>query len=101
MDGLNVKVEPIAGEAPWQMGRHSKHLKIVEEMVKDAMIEDPELSFEEAIDQATTVKNERHIERGYSPTQWFLGDQSNPVDSLLTGEVGPISQSLSGPEDFR
>ena len=44
MDGIRVKVEPIAGEAPWQMGRHSKHLKIVEEMVRDFMIEDEDLT---------------------------------------------------------
>ena len=49
------------------MGRHSKHLKIVEEMVRDFMIEDEDLTLEEAIDLATTVKAERHIERGYSP----------------------------------
>ena len=50
------------------MGRHSIHLKIIEEMIANFMIEDPELSYEEAIDLATTVKNERHIECGYSPT---------------------------------
>ena len=69
-------------------------------MVKDAMIEDEELTLDEAIDTACTVKGERHIERGYSPHQWFLGEQQNPVDSILHGDVGPMSQSLSGPEDF-
>ena len=73
------------------MGRHSIHLKIIEEMIANFMIEDPELSYEEAIELATTVKNERHIERGYIPQQWFLGEQSNPVDSMLNGDVGPIS----------
>ena len=72
-----------------------------EGMVHDAMLEDPDLTFEEAIDHATTVKNERHIERGYHPSEWFLGGQQNPVDSTLNGDVGPMSQSLSGPEDFR
>ena len=60
-------------------------------MVRDFMIEDEDLTLEEAIDLATTVKAERHIERGYSPQQWFLGEQQNPVDSMLNGDVGPIS----------
>ena len=101
MDAIRVKVEPIAGEAPWQMGRHSKHLKILEEMVLDFLREDTEISMEEAIDKACTVKNERHIEWGYSPSQWFLGDQSNPVDSVLVGNTGSTSSSLSGPGDHR
>ena len=58
MDGLSIKVEVIAGESPWQMGKRSKHLNIVEEMVRDAMIEDPELSMEEAIEMSCSVKCE-------------------------------------------
>ena len=67
-DSLDIRIEPIAGEAPWQMGRHSKHLKLIGDMTVDFLTEDGELGMEEAIDHATTVKNERHIERGYSPT---------------------------------
>ncbi len=83
------------------MGKHSKHLKVIEEMVSDLVAEEPDLSPEEAIELACTIKNERHIERGYSPTQWFLGSQENPADRLLEGNTGSISAILSGPEVFK
>ncbi len=49
------------------MGRHSKHLMIHADMVEDFLEEDDELSFEEVIEIACRVKNERHIENRYSP----------------------------------
>ena len=73
-DQLDIKIDPIVGEAPWQMGRHSKHLKILEEMTLDFLKEDDKIEMEEAAELAQTVKNSRHIERGYSPDQWFLGN---------------------------
>ncbi len=56
------------------MGKHSQHLKMLETMVGDLLLEDPELSMAEAIELAVVTKNERHLERGYHPSQWFMGD---------------------------
>ena len=51
-DQLDIKIDPIAGEAPWQMGRHSKHLKMLEEMILDFLTEDDTLEMEEAAELA-------------------------------------------------
>ena len=51
-DQLDIKIDPIAGEAPWQMGRHSKHLKMLEEMILDFLKEDDTLEMEEAAELA-------------------------------------------------
>ncbi len=40
------------------MGKHSVHLKLIENMALDFMAEDDDLSLEEAIDLACTGKNE-------------------------------------------
>ena len=51
-DQLDIKIDPIAGEAPWQMGRHSKHLKKLKEMTLDLLEEDDALEMEEAVELA-------------------------------------------------
>ena len=51
-DQLDIKIDPIAGEAPWQMGRHSKHLKVLEEMTLDFLKEDDTWDMEEAAELA-------------------------------------------------
>ena len=31
LEGLGIKLEPIAGESPWQIGKHSKHIQTLKE----------------------------------------------------------------------
>ena len=73
-DRFDIKIDPIAGEAPRQMGRHSKQLKIVKEMALDLFKEDDELEMEEAAGLLETVKNERHLECGCASPSWFVGE---------------------------
>ena len=52
LGNLSIRPEPIAGEAPWQMGKHSRHLKVALNSVYDLLTELEDMTFEEACTRA-------------------------------------------------
>ncbi len=65
-DSISARIEPIAGEAPWQMGRHSRHLRVLLNTVYDLFSEE-DMSLSEAVVRGTMAKNERSMFRGFTP----------------------------------
>ena len=59
---LDIKIDLIAGEAPWQMGKHSRHLKVALNTMYDLLVEFPDMTFEEAAVRSCVAKNERGME---------------------------------------
>ena len=39
LEGLGIQLEPIAGESPWQMGKHSKHIQTSKESMNLLCVE--------------------------------------------------------------
>ena len=72
-----IKLQPIAGEAPWQMGKHSKHLGTLTDMMTALDMEyEGKLGPKELACRSTSAKNQLHHIRGYSPNQWSFGGTS-------------------------
>ena len=94
--GLSIRVEPIAGEAPWQLGRHSRHLGVLLQSVNDILTEFPDMSLAEAVVRATMAKNERAMIQGFTPVQRLLGRQDSVLGSVIQGDLGEISHVLDG-----
>ena len=98
--GLRIRVEPIAGEAPWQMGKHSRHLEVLLNTVLDLMTE-LECPLDEACIRACMSKNERATIRGFTPVQCMLGRQDPILGSVVEGNLGEIAAALDDTTSYR
>jgi hypothetical protein len=79
-----IQVVPIAGEAYWQVGKHSRHLHTLKQtMTKLAQDLGNNVSSPEILALSVSAKNEMHQIRGYSPNQWAFGQNSDRVFSTL------------------
>ena len=79
-----IQVAPIAGEAYWQVGKHSRHLHTLkEQMTKLAHELGPGVDPKELLALCVSAKNEMHAVRGYSPNQWAFGQNSDRIFSTL------------------
>ena len=75
---------PIAGEAPWQLGKHSRHLDTLKQQMTKLAIElDDHVKLPEILALCVSAKNEMHAIKGYSPNQWAFGQNSERVWSFL------------------
>ena len=94
LEGLGIRVQPIAGEAPWQMGKHSRHLETAKENASLLASEwDSGVDIEEIFDATVSAKNEFHIHKGFSPNQWAFGQSHSRLGSFLqNGEHVGIQQ---------
>ena len=79
-----IQVSPIAGEAPWQVGKHSRHLHTLKmQMIKLGQELGSEVGAKELCALSVSAKNEVHSIKGYSPNQWAFGQNSDRVFSTL------------------
>lgn len=80
-----IKPEPIAGEAYWQLGKHSRHLHTLKnQMTKLAEEVGEHVTAHEVLARCVSAKNEMHSIRGYSPNQWAFGSNPDRLCSTLT-----------------
>ena len=84
LEAIGIRLEPVAGEAPWQVGKHSRHLQTVKENLNLLRTElRSEASCKELVALAMSAKNGMHQIRGYSPNQWAFGQDHKRITSFL------------------
>lgn len=84
LESMFIQIQVIAGEAAWQVGKHSRHLETLKEtMSLLAMENPPETSSEDLLALALSAKNGLHQIKGYTPNQWVFGQEKDQVGSWL------------------
>ena len=87
LEGLGIRLEPVAGESPWQVGKHSRHIQTLKESMNLMCMEyQNQISVEELVGLSVSAKNNMHNVRGYSPNQWALGQNHQRISSFLSQE---------------
>ena len=75
LEAQAIRISVIAGEAAWQVGKHSRHLEVLKENMSLLSSElGPDIASEELLSLSLAAKNEMHSIRGYSPTNGFLAN---------------------------
>ena len=93
LEGQGIRVQAIAAEAPWQLGKHSKHLETVKENASLLALETAaDVDVEETFDATLAAKNELHTFRGFAPNQWAFGQNCDRVGSFLQNGEHPVVQ---------
>ena len=100
LEAQNIKVQPIAGEAPWQAGKHSRHLAMIKEnMTSLAMELGESVSCSDLLDLVCSSKNELHSVHGFTPNQWSFGQGKGRLESYLqNGEIAPLHSARERPD---
>ena len=84
LETFGMKLEPIAGESAWQLGKHSKHLQTLKEQMNLLCLETQnQLDAHELLSLSVAAKNNMHNIRGYSPNQWAFGQNFSRITSFL------------------
>ena len=84
LESKGIQPQVIAGEGPWQNGKHSRHLEVLKEnMSLLATGLDPQTNCHELLALALGAKNELHQVRGYTPNQWAFGQAKGRLESIL------------------
>ena len=90
-----IRVSVIAGEAAWQVGKHSRHLEVLKENMSLLSSEvGPQAKAEELLALSLASKNEMHNVQGYSPNQWVFGQDKTRVQSFLQNGDNMATSSL-------
>ena len=102
LSSKGVEIQVIAGESPWQNGKHSRHLETLKENMSLLASELPaETSSKEILVLSLGAKNELHQIRGYTPNQWAFGQAKGRLESLLQNGSNPAVQAgLDRKDDF-
>ena len=102
LEAQAIRISVIAGEAAWQVGKHSRHLEVLKENMSLLASElGPEVSAEELLSLSLAAKNEMHSLKGYSPNQWVFGQHKNRIQSYLQhGNHLPTSSVRNNSETF-
>ena len=101
LEGQAIKVSVIAGEAAWQVGKHSRHLEVLKENMSLLALElGPDVKAVELLSLCLAAKNELHQIAGYSPNQWCFGQERERIQSFLQFGSHMPTQSLREHEDF-
>ena len=84
LEAQAIKISVIAGEAAWQMGKHSRHLEVLKENMSLLSLElGPDVGAEELLNLSLSAKNDLHSVQGYSPNQWCFGQSKERMQSYL------------------
>ena len=90
-----IRVSVIAGEAAWQVGKHSRHLEVLKENMSLLSSElGSTVKSEELLALSLAAKNEMHNIKGYSPNQWVFGQDETRVQSYLQNGSNLATTSL-------
>ena len=97
-----IRVSVIAGEAAWQVGKHSRHLEVLKENMSLLSSELGQgVKAEELLSLSLAAKNEMHSIQGYSPNQWCFGQDKSRVQSFLqNGNHLPTASFRNNSETF-
>ena len=99
LESLGIMIDPIASEAPWQAGKHSRHIDLLKEHTTRLSQElGPDVRPKELLTLALNAKNEMHTVRGYSPYRWVFGKSKSLINFLL--QEGNQLPSLRAAVDF-
>ena len=101
LEGQAIKINVVAGEAAWQVGKHSRHLEVLKEnmsLLSSDMGSDVKAS--ELLGLCLAAKNELHNVAGYSPNQWVFGQERSRIRSFLQNGQHLPTQSLRERETF-
>ena len=97
LESQGIHLQPIAGEAAWQLGKQSRHLETLKENANLLSLElGAEVDCREVFDLCTAAKNELHIHKGFSPNQWSFGQHKDRIESYL--QNGDVLTIQSGRE---
>ena len=91
-DRNKIYLDMIPGEAHWRIGVCEQAIRGVKQVMQKLVEDDPEISPQEALAEATRVFNCREMVRGYSPIQHALGRAPDHA-----GRLFPVSD-LSSPD---
>lgn len=80
---MMIRLDMIRGEAPWQVGKHSRHLHTLKTQMTKLAEECPSLTIPELTALSVSAKNELHTKKGFSPNQWAFGQNSDRTFSYL------------------
>ena len=101
LEGQAIRVNVTAGEAAWQVGKHSRHLEVLKENMSLLSLELGEhVKATELLSLSLAAKNEMHNVRGYSPNQWCFGQSKDRVQSYLQYGHHLPTQSMRETETF-
>ena len=83
--GKGIKLDPIAGEAHWQLGVPERVIKTIFETA-DQVQKDTGCDRKEAVRRSTAAHNHVADAYGYTPSQWAFGRQPNWYGTLWSPE---------------
>ena len=84
LESQAIRVNVVAGEAAWQVGKHSRHFEVLKENMSLLALETgPSVSAAELLSRSLSAKNELHHVAGYSPNQWCFGQERDRISSYL------------------
>ena len=90
-----IRVSVIAGEAAWQVGKHSRHLEVLKENMSLLSSElGSQVRANELLALSLAAKNEMHNVQGYSPNQWVFGQDKSRIQSYLQHGDNMVTTSL-------
>ena len=93
LEGQMIRISVIAGEAAWQVGKHSRQLEVLKENMSLLALEvGPEVSATELLNLSLSAKNEMHSV--YSPNQWCFRQDKGRLDSYLQHGLHVPTQDL-------
>ena len=101
LEGQAIRLSVVAGEAAWQVGKHSRHLEVLKENMSLLSLEvGPEIKAKELLSCSLAAKNEMHQVSGYSPNQWCFGQERDRMQSFLQHGNHLPAQSFRENETF-
>ena len=101
LESKGIQPQVIAGESPWQNGKHSRHLETLKENMSLLALEVPvETPGREILALAVGAKNELHQVRGYTPNQWAFGQAKGRLESYLQNGDNLAVQSSQASGNF-
>ena len=101
LEGHAIRISVIAGEAAWQVGKHSRHLEVLKENMSLLSLElGEQVKASELLSLSIAAKNEMHQIRGYSPNQWCFGQSKERMQSYLQYGHHLPTQSSREAESF-
>ena len=98
-----IYLDFIPGEAHWKLGTCEQAIQGTKELMTKLVLENPELTPEEALAEAVRTFNVRDMTRGFSPIQHALGrapDETGRCLQTLTGQAMDQLLPPSG-DDFQ
>ena len=93
-DRHGIFLDIIPGESHWKLGICEGAIEGIKELMTRLAMDDPEITPQLALFEATRTFNEREFVRGFSPIQHALGRTPDPCDRLFPAAIGDCPELL-------